>query len=83
MGKVAGDQDVARLSTQPFCNPLRRIVGLEIPRRTELSQRIAGAPERLGGLLRAQLAAVPDDRGARPSSSRVRGDPLDVGAAAS
>ena len=81
MRKVARDQDVALLSTQPLCNPLRRIVGLEIPRRTKLGQGVTGAPQRLGGLLRAQLAAVPDNGGPGAASGRLRREPFDVGAA--
>ena len=68
MWKVTGDRDVSRFRMQAVTNPLWRIVGLDVARRSQFRQRIARAPERLGRLLRAQLAAVPDDRRTSPAS---------------
>src|SRR5205823_6927077 len=59
--EMAGRDDVARFSAEPIAKPLRGIVGLQIARSGELRERVAGAPHGFGGLLRAQLAAVPDD----------------------
>ena len=66
--KVPGDQDVARLGGKPVADPRRRIVRQQAPRGREFRERIAGAPECLRGLTRAQLSAVPDD--GRPRASR-------------
>src|SRR3954453_5857419 len=61
MWEVSGDGDVARLRAQPIANPLLRIVRLHILAHRKFRKGIAGAPEFLRRLLRAQLAAVPDD----------------------
>ena len=61
MGEMSGNRHVARFRAQAIANPFGRIVGLDITDRSELSQRIARAPEYLCRLLRAQLAAVPHD----------------------
>src|SRR3954452_19502216 len=63
MWEMSGDGDVARLRAQPIANPLRRIVRLQILAHREFRKGIAGGPEFLSRLLRAQLAAVPDDVG--------------------
>src|SRR5204862_4864976 len=41
-------------------------------------ERIAGAPKRLGGLLCAKLAAVPDDGRLGPSRSDISGQTFDA-----
>jgi hypothetical protein len=69
--KMTGDQDVASPAAQPIANPGRRIVRLEIGRRLEFGQRVAGAPERLGRLARAKLAAVPHDIRSRAAGCRL------------
>ena len=61
MGIVTGDEDVARPAAQAVANPLGRVVGLKVPRRRERREGVAGAPERLGRLTGAKLAAVPHD----------------------
>jgi hypothetical protein len=81
MWKVTGYEDVSRFFAKSFANPFRRIVGLKITRRRQLCERVARAPERLGRLLRAQLAAVPHHGGLRPSRGSERGDPIDSGTA--
>ena len=65
MWKVAGDRDVSRFRAESITNPLRWIVRLHVARCSEFRQRIARTPERLGRLLRAQFAAVPDDERSR------------------
>ncbi len=80
MGEVSGEQDVARFSNQPVSNPVRRIIGLNIAGRRELSQRIAGAPERLGRLLGAKLTAVPDHSRFGAARRRFSCETLDRGA---
>ena len=62
MWKVTGDRDVTRFRPQSIVDPLRRIVWLDVARRSEFRQWIASTPECLSCLLRAQLAAVPDHR---------------------
>ena len=56
---VTGDQNVARLAAKPIANPLGRVLGLKVARRGEPSEGVARAPEGLGRLTGAQLAAVP------------------------
>lgn len=56
---VTGEQDVARLAAQAIADPLGRVVGLKIARRGKRREGVARAPERLGRLTRAKLAAVP------------------------
>ena len=56
---MTGQEDVARFSTKPVGDPFWRIIGLEVPRRRKLGQRVARTPERFGSLFRAQLATVP------------------------
>ena len=77
MGKVPGDQYVARLAAQTIAQPRRRVVRLQIPRRRQVRERVAGPPERFGGLPRPQLAAVPGDRGPRAAPHRLLRRPLD------
>jgi len=79
MRKVTGDQDVSRFSTKSFANPFRRIVGLKIARRRQLSKRVARAPERLSRLLRTQLSTVPYHGGLRPTRGSERGNSVDCG----
>ena len=76
--KVSGDQNVAFFAAQSIADPLRGIVRLQIFRRGELRQRVAGVPQGIGCLARAQLTAVPDD--VRPDTARgeLRGDSLDL-----
>jgi hypothetical protein len=69
--EVSSDQDVTGLASQTIANPGRRIVRLQIGRRLEFGERVAGAPERLGGLAGAKLAAVPDDLWPRASRGRL------------
>ena len=76
---MAGDQDVSRFAQQPIANPRRRVVRLKVAGCRKLCQRIAGPPERLGGLFRAKLAAVPHDRWHRTPRRRFRGKTLDLG----
>jgi hypothetical protein len=76
--KVSSDQNVARFGAQAIAHPARRIVGLQIVRRSKLGKRVARPPERLGGLTRAQLAAVPDDRRSRTSSGGLCRETLDL-----
>ena len=64
---VTDEHDVARIIGRCFARkflgyPVRRVIGLQATRCRDVSQCIAGTPERLGRLARAQLAAVPDDR---------------------
>ena len=84
MREVTGDEHVAGFADEAIAYPLGRIVGLQIARRRQFRERVARAPERFGRLLRAQLAAVPDDRRPRTSLRRkvcepVRVCPPDVG----
>ena len=65
MRKVARDCDISRFRAEPIMNPLRWIVGLHVAGRSEFRQRIAGTADCLSRLLRAQLAAVPDDERSR------------------
>jgi hypothetical protein len=76
--KVSGDQNVAFFAAQSIADPLRVIVRLKIFRRGELRERVAGVPQGIGCLARAQLTAVPDD--GRPDTARgeLRGDTLDL-----
>lgn len=71
MGKVSGNQNVPRFPAQPIAQPCRRVVRLQIARGRKFSERVASAPERFRRLTRAQLAAVPDDRGPRAASRGV------------
>lgn len=59
---MTGDEDVAGLATKPIANPLGRVFGLKVARRRERRQGVAGAPECLGALSGAELAAVPHYR---------------------
>jgi hypothetical protein len=81
MRKMAGDENIALLSTKSVCDPLRWIVRLKIPCCRQRCQRIAGTPERLSGLFRAQLPAVPDHGRARAAGSRLGRNPLHMPAA--
>jgi hypothetical protein len=68
---MTGDQDVTSLAPEPIADPGRRIIRLEIGRRLEFGQRVAGAPERVGRLARAKLAAVPHDVRSRTAGCRL------------
>jgi hypothetical protein len=70
MGKVPGDQHVARFAAQTVAKPLGSIARLQIGHGGKLRQRVADAPEFLGRLASAQLAAVPDDCGPSPAGCR-------------
>lgn len=61
MRKMAGQQNVASLGAQTIPDPHRRIVGLQIPCRSEWRERVARTPQCFSGLPRAQFAAVPHD----------------------
>ena len=76
--KVSGDRDVSRFAAETIADPLRRIIGLKIPRRREFSQRVARVPHRLGRLLRAELAAVPYDAWLRAVRGGASGNALDA-----
>src|SRR4051812_36455890 len=69
---VAGDQEIAGFTTKAITHVRRLIGGLQIRGGRELRQCVAGAPERLRGLPRAQLAAVPDSGRAYASCSGFR-----------
>jgi hypothetical protein len=68
---VSGNQNVPRLVAQPIAHPSRRVVRLQVARRRKFSEGIASPPERFSRLSCAQLAAVPDDRGARAAGRGV------------
>lgn len=78
MREVPGDQHIVGLARQSIADPLGGVVGLQITRGGKSRERIARAPVRLGGLPRAQLAAVPDDRGSRAAPRRFGGEGGDV-----
>lgn len=67
MREVSGDQNVARLADQAVADPRRGIAGLKVARGGKLGESVARPPERFRGLLRAELAAVPED--IRPDAS--------------
>ena len=77
MGKVSGNQNVPRLVAQSIAHPPRRVVRLQVACRRKFSESIASPPERLSRLTCAQLAAVPDDRGARTAGRSVLRRSLD------
>jgi len=77
MRVVAGEHQIPRLVAQAVAHPRGRIVGLQIAGRRELRERVAGPPEDLGRLLRAQFPAVPDNRGLHTLSGRSCRQPLD------
>ena len=68
VGKMSGNQNVPGFPAQPIAEPSRRVVRLQVTRGRKFSERVASAPERFRRLTRAQLAAVPDDRGPRAAS---------------
>ena len=76
---MAGNEDVARFTAKTVADPVRRVVRLQAARGRQLRERIARAPEGLRRLLRAQLAAVPDDRRHGAARGRPRRQPFDVG----
>ena len=80
---VAGDEHIARLRAEAIAHPLGGILRLQIPRRGELRERIARAPERLRRLLCAELAAVPHDLGLYASRCGAGREALDSTTAAS
>ena len=75
---VTGDEDVARLATQAIANPLGRVFGLKVARRRERCEGVAGAPECLGRLTGAKLAAMPHDRWARAARRDLGRETNDV-----
>ena len=75
---VAGDEDVARLTAEAIANPLGRVVGLKVARRRERCEGIAGAPECLGRLAGAKLAAVPHHGWTRTSRRGFGGETNDL-----
>ena len=75
MREVTGNDNVAGLAAEAIADPAGRIIGLKIACRRQFSKRVAGSPERLGGLLRAQFTTVPDDgRVGAASGSFRRGE---------
>ncbi len=76
MGKVSRNQNIPTLVAQPIAHPSGRVVRLQVARRGKLSERVASSPERLSCLARAQLAAVPDDRGPRAAHRGIFRRPL-------
>jgi len=79
MRVVTGDEDVASLRAQAVANPLGRIFGLKVACGGEGRERVAGTPECLGRLTRAQFAAMPHHvraRAARRGFARQTGDVL-------
>jgi hypothetical protein len=64
-------QDLPFVTDESVTNPFRWIRRLQTSDRRELSGRIAGASERVRGLARAQLPAVPDDLGSDLASCGV------------
>ena len=76
MVEVTGDQDVARFVPKTVADPVRRIVRLEILRRRKVRKWVARAPESVGRLPRAKLAAVPHDAGLRAPRRRFGGGAL-------
>ena len=67
---------IDRLSRCQFiADPVRGIVRLQAARRRKRRQRVARAPEQLGGLPRAQLPAVPDLIGPQPRLGRLGRQP--------
>ena len=83
MGIVACNQEVARFADEAIAEPLRRVLRLQIARGGKFRQRIACAPEGFGGLLGAQLAAMPDHRGASAAPGGIGRHALDGFASAS
>ena len=65
--KMAGYEHVAGFSPQAIANPVGRIVGLDVTRRGEVRQCVAGPPEHFGRLTCPQLAAMPHNR--RPNAA--------------
>ena len=61
VGKVTGKENVPWFAAESISDPHRRVIGLHIASGGELGEGVARAPERLGGLFRPQLSAVPDD----------------------
>lgn len=70
MREMPCNQNVASLSFQPIAHAPRRIVRLKIGGCGKLRQGVAGSPEGLGRLSRAQLAAMPHH--SRPRTMRCR-----------
>jgi len=75
---MTGDQDVAIHSAKPVADPIRGIVGLQIPRCGEICKRVTRTPERFGGLPRTQLATVPHDSRVHASRCRLGGETADM-----
>ena len=75
---VTRDQDVAGFAAQTVAHPVRGIARLQVARCRKLGERVAGAPERFGRLLRPKLAAVPDDSGLDAPRGDSSGKPFNV-----
>src|SRR5260370_368791 len=75
---VTRNEDVARLFAQPIADPFGRVFGLKVPCRRERCEGVAGAPERLGCLASAKLAAVPHDGWMRAARRGFGGETNDV-----
>lgn len=74
---MADEQNVARFTDETIANPRGRVAGLQVARRGELREWIARTPEGFGGLLRSQLAAVPDDGGTNAATGDLTGEQID------
>jgi hypothetical protein len=72
MRQVPDHEDIVFLERQGLFHPGRRIARLKSSHHLEPRERIAETEEILGGLARAELAAVPDRN--RPDVSRSRLD---------
>ena len=66
------------LFAESIPHPCRGIPWLEIARRGEGRQRVAGAPEGFGRLLRPQFSAVPDGRRLDAAGGCHAREPIDV-----
>ena len=70
MRHVTDHHHLAGFRKQAVGDPRWRVVRQQPARGGELRERIARVPVRVGGLARAQLAAVPDDVRLRVTCSR-------------
>ena len=78
---VANEHQLAFVSQEPIPHPLGRIVRKEAALGGHGGERVAGLPERLGRLARAELAAVPDSVRLHASASCLIREEEDGGTA--
>ena len=71
---VTGNQNVARFGPEPIPDPFRRVVRLQIAGGGERCERVARAPECLGGLAGSKLSAVPHYQRTRAACLRFGGE---------